>query len=176
MYFYQLLKGHADLTTLVPHELIDWGNEVKFETAIGIGECAGVTIDLVQTLFYEAQEKYELAKTSLDNNLFADAAYQVYAALINGVKALLISNGIECNTQIGLINDFEKHYSEELPFKGWGKFSDFILEINKQDASRKFVANYYQNAGVWLEAITDFAARQKEKEKSVKEETIKFDL
>ncbi|HLP11877.1 MAG TPA: nitrite/sulfite reductase [Flavobacteriales bacterium] len=176
MYFYQLLKGHADLTTLVPHELIDWGNEIKFETAIGIGECAGVTIDLVQTLFYEANEKYELAKNSINNKLFADGAYQVYSALLNGVKALLISNGIECNTQIGLINDFEKHYSHELPFKGWGKFSDFILEINKQDASPAFVTNYYQNAGVWLEAITDFAAKQKEKAKLKEQETAKFDL
>lgn len=163
MYFYQLLKTHGDLTTILPDELIDWGNEIKFETAIGIGECAGVTIDLVQTLFFEAKEKYEFAQTSIDNKFYADASYQIYSALLNGVKALLISNGIECNTQIGLINDFDLNFSDKSPFKGWGKFSDFILEINKNEASEKFTKNYFTNAGVWLDAIIEYHTIQKNK-------------
>lgn len=164
IHFYQLLKAHADLTTLVPHELIDWGNEVKFETAIGIGECAGVTIDLVQTLFLEANEKYDLAKTSIENQLYADAAYQVYAALLNGIKALLISNGIECNTQIGLINDFEKHFAAQTNFSALGNFSEFVLQINKQTATPAFVETYYDHAGTWLETIIDFYTKQKQTE------------
>jgi sulfite reductase (ferredoxin) len=173
MYFYQLLKVHADLSALVPDELIDWGNEIKFETAIGIGECAGVTIDLVQTLFFEAKEKYELAQNSIDNKLYGDGSYQVYSALLNAVKALLISDGIEANTQIGLINDFDANYGEQLPFKGWGKFSDFILEINKNEANEKFTHNYFSNAGIWLEAIIEFHAKKKNEKK---EELIKFNL
>ena len=46
-HFYQLLKPIADLTTLTPDEFIDWGHEETFVTAIGVGECAGVVIDLV---------------------------------------------------------------------------------------------------------------------------------
>ncbi len=174
MYFYQLLKVHADVSTILPNELIDWGNEIKFETAIGIGECAGVTIDLVQTLFFEAKEKYELAQTSIDNKLYGDASYQVYSALLNAVKALLISEGIEANTQIGLINDFDAKYSETFPFKGWGKFSDFILEINKNEANEKFTNNYFTNAGVWFEAIIEVHAQSKKQ----KEENnlVKFNL
>jgi sulfite reductase (ferredoxin) len=38
-------------------DYIDWGHEEKFATAIGVGECAGVMIDLVATLILEAEEK-----------------------------------------------------------------------------------------------------------------------
>ena len=178
IYFYQLLKYLGDLTNLTSDELVDWGNEIKFETAIGVGECAGVTIDLVQTLFFEAKEKYELAQSSIENNAFGDATYHTYAALVNGAKALLIANGIECNTQIGLINDFDKHFSNEIPFKGWGKFSDFVLEINKNEANQKFTTNYFTNAGIWLDAITEFHQKQKAKSNNLENthELIKFSL
>src|SRR3712207_3988328 len=50
-YFYQLLKPLASLDKLIESDFIDWGHNEKFETAIGVGECAGVMIDLVATLF-----------------------------------------------------------------------------------------------------------------------------
>ncbi len=57
-YFYQSLKHYSETDQLSPKDFVDWGNEVKYEKAIGIGECAGVTIDLVQTLIFEAEEAY----------------------------------------------------------------------------------------------------------------------
>jgi sulfite reductase (ferredoxin) len=30
-------------------DYVDWGQQEKFATAIGVGECAGVMIDLVAT-------------------------------------------------------------------------------------------------------------------------------
>ena len=59
-YFYQLLKPLADLSTLTDDEFVDWGHQETFATAIGVGECAGVVIDLVATLLYEADEKFRL--------------------------------------------------------------------------------------------------------------------
>lgn len=56
-YFYTLLKPLSDLTNLSDDEYIDWGHQETFATAIGVGECAGVVIDLVATLIYEAEEK-----------------------------------------------------------------------------------------------------------------------
>src|SRR5690606_15930462 len=52
-YFYRLLKPLSDLTTLTADEFVDWGHEGTFVTAIGVGECAGVVIDLVATLLFE---------------------------------------------------------------------------------------------------------------------------
>jgi sulfite reductase (ferredoxin) len=58
-YFYQLLKPLADNSSLKDVDYIDWGAEEKFKPEIGVGECAGVVIDLVATLFYEAEEKLQ---------------------------------------------------------------------------------------------------------------------
>lgn len=55
-HFYELLKPLASLETLLAEDYIDWGQEEKFATAIGVGECAGVMIDLVATLILEADE------------------------------------------------------------------------------------------------------------------------
>jgi sulfite reductase (ferredoxin) len=55
-YFYQLLKPLGDNSTLRETDYFDWGSDEKFATAIGVGECAGVIIDLVSTLFFEAEE------------------------------------------------------------------------------------------------------------------------
>jgi sulfite reductase (ferredoxin) len=41
-YYYDLLKPLASLETLLAEDYIDWGQEEKFATAIGVGECAGV--------------------------------------------------------------------------------------------------------------------------------------
>jgi len=66
-YFYQLLKPLADLSTLTDDEFVDWGHQETYATAIGVGECAGVVIDLVATLLYEVDEKFGWA-----NEAFAE--------------------------------------------------------------------------------------------------------
>ncbi|MGE8379254.1 MAG: nitrite reductase, partial [Sphingobacterium sp.] len=72
-YFYNLLKPLSDLTTLAEDEFVDWGHEGTFQTAIGVGECAGVVIDLVATLIYEAEEKLQWANETFQEAKFADA-------------------------------------------------------------------------------------------------------
>src|SRR5690606_31092430 len=64
-YFYRLLKPIADLSTLAPDEFVDWGHQESYKPAIGVGECAGVIIDLVATLLFETEEKLDWAKESL---------------------------------------------------------------------------------------------------------------
>jgi sulfite reductase (ferredoxin) len=46
MYFYKLLKPLADLETLTNIDYIDLGHDEKYVTEVGVGECAGVMIDL----------------------------------------------------------------------------------------------------------------------------------
>jgi len=56
-YFYDLLNDLQDVTNLTQADFIDWGTDEKYEKAIGVGECAGVVIDLISTLFLESEEK-----------------------------------------------------------------------------------------------------------------------
>lgn len=150
-YFYQLLKPFADITTVTPSEFIDWDHEEKFQTAIGIGECAGVVIDLIATLLFEAEEKREWAIDSFKEDRFADSIYQSYTSIICGAKALLLDKSINCNTHIGIINDFNKNFIETGEFKFTSDFKEFILKINKNEPSKEFASEFLTLAKAFID-------------------------
>ena len=145
-YFYELLKPFADQTTLTNEDFIDWGQEEKFATAIGVGECAGVMIDLVATLILEAEEKLDYSKECLDNKAWADGIYHAYSAFVHTAKALLLQQGVQCNTQHGILNDFDKHFTAKGLFTETNSFKELVLEINKNEPTEEFALSYFQRA------------------------------
>ena len=153
-YFYQLLKVHADNSTLVPEEYIDWGHTEQFKTEIGVGECAGVMIDLVSTLLFEAEEKLDSAINTLDEGLVADSIYHSYAAIISGAKAILLGKGLKTNTQYDIINDFEKHFTATSEIKMDRSFKEFALQINQHEPSKQFALKYLDDAKEFIKQIT----------------------
>lgn len=154
-YFYQLLKPLGDLKNLKDEEFVDWGHEEQFQTAIGVGECAGVIIDLVATLLLEVDEKVALAKQNLDNGSFADSIYHTYSGLVNAAKALLLDKSVQCNTQIGVLRDFDTHFVETGEIKIDGTFMDFALQINKNEASESFATAYFSKADQFLNQVKE---------------------
>ena len=159
-YFYQLLKPLADLSTLTPDEFIDWGHEETFETAIGVGECAGVMIDLVSTLLLEAEEKLQWSVESFEAKAYSDSIYHAYSVFICSAKAMLLDKGINSSTQTGIIRDFDEQYRESSILEGVGSFNDLVLQINKNESSAEF-AQYYVGTTV------DFINRIKKAKEAV---------
>ena len=153
-YFYDLLKPLADTTALTEADFIDWGQDEAFKTAIGVGECAGVIIDLVATLLFDADEKLDAAQTAFAENSFADAVYHGYAAGIHTAKALLLDQKVHCNTHNGIMADFDKHLGEAFRFEGHETLSAFLLQIREQKADAAFAARY-------LEAVAQFVGEAK---------------
>ncbi len=149
-YFYQLLKPLGDNSSLTEKDFIDWGQEEKFQTAIGVGECAGVVIDLIATLFLEAEEKLNLANDSIINAAWGDSLYYSYAAFIHAAKALLLDKNIHTNTQHGVLSEFEKHFIETAAFPSQSGFKETVLSINKQEAHPEFAGAYYEKAKSFL--------------------------
>jgi sulfite reductase (ferredoxin) len=145
-YFYQLLKPLADNTTLKPEEYIDWGSDEKFQTAIGVGECAGVIIDLVATLFFEAEEKLAWSAEAFANGQYGDSIYYSYASFIHSAKGLLLDKQVHVNTHHTLISDFDKHYIEAGLLKLDGTFKDKVLQINKNEPTKEFAELYFEQA------------------------------
>ncbi|WP_214225487.1 HEPN domain-containing protein [Pedobacter sp. B4-66] len=141
-YFYQLLKPIADLTNLKDEEYVDWGHEETFETAIGVGECAGVVIDLVATLLLESEEKLGWAKASYEAGAWSDAIYHTYAVFVGSAKALLLDKGVNSSTQIGVIREFDKNYVETGEVVLEGSFNDLVLQINKNEPTEAFATAY----------------------------------
>lgn len=152
-YFYQMLKPLADLSTLKDEEFVDWGHEENFVPAIGVGECAGVVIDLVATLLYEADEKLGWANESFDNGAWADAIYHSYNVFISSAKALLLDKNTNVGTQIGMINKFDELYVSTREFPLDGTFSDMVLQINKNEPSEAFAAAYRKQADAFFASV-----------------------
>lgn len=142
-YFYRMLKPLGDLDTLTPDEFIDWGQRETFQTAIGVGECAGVVIDLVATLLYESEEKLGWANESYNVGAYADAIYHAYAVFVGTAKALLLDKGINGSSQIAIIREFDTHYvaQGDVPLPT-DDFSSLVLQINKYEPSAEFAQHY----------------------------------
>lgn len=145
-YYYELLKPLASLETLQAEDYIDWGQEQKFATAIGVGECAGVMIDLVATLILEAEEKIAASEECLSNSQWADAIYNSYAAQVHAAKALLLQQGVQCNTQHGILKDFDTHFTEKGLYAETKSFKAAAMRINEEAPSEKFALRFLQQA------------------------------
>ena len=149
-YYYDLLKPLASLETLLAEDYIDWGQEEKFATAIGVGECAGVMIDLISTLIMEAEEKIAASEDCLSDSKWADGIYNAYAAQIHTAKALLLQQGVQCNTQHGILKDFDTHFSDKglyIP----GSFKTSVMYMNDVPPSETFANGYLQQAKKFIE-------------------------
>lgn len=152
-YFYQLLKPLADLNELQATDFVDWGHEETFETAIGVGECAGVVIDLVATLLLEAQEKLDWATRALAHGAYADSIYHTYSVLVSAAKSLLLDKGINSSTQIGVIREFDAQYVANGEFAFEPSFQEIALQINKNEPSQAFAKSYLAVAQQFLTQI-----------------------
>ena len=145
-YYYELLKAVADVSAIKEEEFIDWGQSEKFATAIGVGECAGVMIDLVGTLLLEAEEKLANSAECLLGKAFADAIYHAYSAQIHAAKAVLLQHGVQCNTQNGILNDFDKHVTETGLYTRFASFRAAVLRMKEETPSESFALEYLQQA------------------------------
>ncbi len=113
-YFYNLLKPLADTTNLVQSDFVDWGTDDPYMKEVGVGECAGVVIDLIATLLFESEEKLENASEALILNQYADSIYYAYSCIVNTAKALLISEGKKTNTHVGIISQFDEVFGNDI--------------------------------------------------------------
>ena len=160
MYFYELLKPLADLTLLNSDDYIDWEQSGNYKPEIGVGECAGITLDVIGTVINEAAEKLAMAKDGLSEDIYADSIYNSYSAMVIGAKALLLSHDIECNTQAGIIKDFnDRMYKEglmDLP----KDFEELVLQINKKEPSPEFAEAYYTDAANFLKQAIEYREAQ----------------
>jgi sulfite reductase (ferredoxin) len=144
-YFYQNLKHYSDATTLIESDFIDWGNENQYEKAIGIGECAGVAIDLVQTLLFDAEEHLEKAIVNYDNQHWSNSIYYAYAAQIRAAKALLTTAQAKINSHQSIISSFDTHFSDYTSIFG-ASFADTVQAINEHSPDQEFAEKYLAQA------------------------------
>ena len=145
-YFYEFLKPLADVTNLTEEDFVDWGNADNYVKAVGVGECAGVVIDLVATLLFEAKDKLIVAEESFAEGKWSDSIYQAYAGFVNGAKALLLAEKEKTNTHAGIIDSFDAVFVEGKKIELGTSFKELVYQINKNEPSEAFAKEYIQEA------------------------------
>ncbi|WP_343696592.1 HEPN domain-containing protein [Flavobacterium sp.] len=159
-YFYEILKPYADVTNLTEADFVDWGNADNYVKAVGVGECAGVVIDLVATLLFEAKEKLILAQESFNEKKWSDAIYHAYAGFVNGAKALLLAENQKTNHHAGIVDLFDTVFIETSKIELNSTFKDLVYQINKNEPSEAFAKDYIAQATVFFDKIETFRAQE----------------
>ena len=154
-HFYHLLKPLADISEVNKDIFIDWGHNENYIKAIGVGECAGVVIDLVSTLLFETEEKLENARHSLEAGKWADSIYQSYTGIINTAKAVLIGENVKTNTQAGIVKDFDQYFTSSGLIQMDGTLSELVYEIKNTEASADFAQEYLDKAQHFYKLIDE---------------------
>lgn len=165
IYFYELLKELSDTASLLEKDLIDWGHDAPYIKAVGVGECAGVVIDLIATLLFESEEKISNSKTALEQQAYADSIYHSYSSIVNTAKALLLSQDVKTNTQAGIIAQFDEHFVETGKIKLSSSFKEFAYQLNHKEPSKAFAKEFSKDASALLQKAD--ALRKKEVESVV---------
>ncbi len=152
-YFYDFLNDLQDVSNLTQEDFIDWGESEKYVKEIGIGECAGVVIDLIATLFLESEEKIENAKEALENGVYSGSIYYTYQSIVNSAKASLLAENKKTNTHASIISQFDELFVASGKIDLGTSFSDLIYQINKFAPTKEFAEKYINDANQFLQKV-----------------------
>ncbi|MFV8376388.1 nitrite reductase [Flavobacterium sp. LB1P71] len=158
-YFYEFLKPLADLTNLTEADFVDWGNADNYVKAVGVGECAGVVIDLVATLLLEAKDKLTFAQEAFEDKKWADAIYLAYAGFVNGAKAILLAENQKTNHHAGIIDLFDTVFIESKKIELDSSFKDLVYQIKANEPSAEFAQKYIQEGVAFFDKIEKYRAK-----------------
>ncbi|TRZ44395.1 HEPN domain-containing protein [Robertkochia solimangrovi] len=159
LYFYEYLKSLSDTDNLAEEDFVDWGHNSKYVQEVGVGECAGVVIDLVATLLFESEEKLDLAREAFENKKWADGIYHAYASMVNTAKALLTAEDVKTNTQAGIISGFDEEFVANGKITLDSSFDELVYQINKNEPSEAFAKAYIDQAASFYKKADAFRAK-----------------
>ncbi len=146
-----MLKPFDASRTITGQEFWEWGQEDDYRQELGVGECAGVSLDVNGALRNDATNRIIAAGQSVKSEAWADAGYHAYSAMITAAKALLLAEDVKCNTHIGILKDFAEHFGDR--FSEAMPFPEFVLRIKKNEPTPDFVRAYLVDAQAFVSKV-----------------------
>jgi len=159
-YFYDLVKHFSDTESLLDSDFVDWGHDADYIKAIGIGECAGVVVDLVATLFLESEEKIQQAQRALNQEQYQDSIYHTYTSIINTAKALLVSEQHKTNSHLAISSQFQEEFVDNGKIKLDKSFQEFAFSFKNQIATNEFADQFLEAASHFYNQADLFRKKQ----------------
>lgn len=154
--YYDVLKHLNDISTLGETDFFDWGEDHQYKQEIGVGECAGVILDVVGSILSGAYEKIASSKKHFDKDEWAESIYYSYTSLVIAAKALLLSEDIKCNTQAGIVEDFQNHFIASGKINVGTSFPAYIFQLNEHEPSEEFATKYLKDAENFMEILLTY--------------------
>jgi len=155
-YFYNVVKEYTDVSNIDQKDIMDWGQDHLYQQEIGVGECAGVILDMVGTIINDAKEKLEKALAALKLGEASNSLYYGYAAFVIGAKGVLLSEDVKCNTHKKIISDFQNEILNAGKLDLDYNFEEQVLSINATEPSLEFAKAYIAKAESFLEKVITY--------------------
>lgn len=161
-YFYTILKPLGNTKDLGQEYFIDWGETERYETAVGVGECANMIVDMVGLILLETEDKLNKSKEAFAAQIWADSIYHAYNVYVNTAKAMLLTKDVACNTQHGILKDFDANFiaTGEIKVDGAESFSSKVLQINKNEPTEEFAKTYIAGAAAFIAEAKELRNKQ----------------
>jgi len=101
----------------------------------------------------EVKETQQRAQESYRAGEWVESIYYSYTMLINSAKALLLTKDVPCNTHNAVLNNFDKHFTENGALLLDTNFKDLVLQINQNEPTSLFADSYQLEATHFIDKV-----------------------
>ena len=139
------LIGHSILPSYAedPSYYFDWEAEEEFSLEdLGPGECAGGAIEMIDNRILEAEQELYQARILAEKHQYAMAINKAYRAVVAGAKALLVTEGIDPNTDADTLAEFDQFAARQngLIPEMYRGMAGTVSDLGTKDNSAEFTS------------------------------------
>ena len=118
----------------------DWEGDEEFSVEdLGPGECAGGALEMIDNRILEAEQGLYQARILADKHQYAIAINLAYRAVVSGAKAILVTEGIDPNTDADTLMEFDTMIrSKNLMPVEYHNVAEKFGDLGTKDASADF--------------------------------------
>ncbi len=139
----------------------DWEGDEEFSVEdLGPGECAGGALEMIDNRILEAEQELYQARILIEKHQYAMAINKAYRAVVAGAKAILVTEGIDPNTDADTLKEFDDMIRAKglLPTE-YHNVAEKFGDLGTKDAS----ANFTQGKMTFAKGFVDVCRTVTEK-------------
>ncbi len=116
-----------------PEFYIDTGDTKDYQLKTGVGECAGMLVELVSMKLEESDRLIYESGLSLEASTYQECADKAFNAMIKAADGLLTTVGLQYIDDDTTVNEFRKHFFDAGNF--FAGFGAHLFKATEEDSS-----------------------------------------
>ena len=138
-----------------PSHYMDWEADEEFTVEdLGPGECAGGAMEMIDNRILEAEQELYQARLLAGKHQFAMAINKAYRAVVAGAKALLVTEGIDPNTDADTLSEcdqFSARHNGLIP----DRYRELARTANSDMGAKEHLAEYTKDKMAFAKEFVD---------------------